>query len=62
VPINDTIVSYTNLVKPYESQNALLGATQNVAAKVIADPAKLASTMADLNTGLNQWQKAQKDP
>jgi hypothetical protein len=62
VPINDTIVSYTNLVKPYGSQNALLGATQNVAAKVIADPAKLASTMADLNTGLNQWQKAQKDP
>jgi hypothetical protein len=62
VPINDTIISYTNLVKPYGSQGAFLSATQDVAAKVIPDRAKLATTMADLKVGLDQWQQKQIDP
>jgi hypothetical protein len=62
VPINDTIISYTNLVKPYGSQGAFLSATQDVAAKVIPDPDKLAATKADLKVGLDQWQRKQIDP
>lgn len=62
VPVNDTIVSYTNLIKPYGNQNALLAATANVAAKVISDPAKRASTLADFKTGLDKWQQVQIHP
>ena len=47
MPINNTIVSYTNLIKPFgNDQNALLAKTQDAAAKVITDSEKLKATMA----------------
>lgn len=60
--VNNTIVSYTNLVKPFGSQAALLAKTQQVADKAIADPAKRASTMANFKTGLDAWQKSEINP
>jgi hypothetical protein len=62
MPVNDTIVSYTNLIKPFGSQDAILAKTLDVATKVIADPAKVAATMADFKDGLDKWQKAEIHP
>jgi hypothetical protein len=58
----DAIVSYTNLVQPFGTQANLITQTQQVAAKVITDPAKLNSTMSDFTDGLNAWQKAEIQP
>jgi len=62
MPIHDTLVSYTNLVKLFGSQDALLAKTHDVAAKVIGDPAKVAAAMADLQTGLDQWRNVEIHP
>ena len=60
--INNTIVSYTNLVKPFGGQDALLAKTQAVADKVITDPAKRTATMANFKSGLDEWKKSQIQP
>jgi hypothetical protein len=52
MPVNNTIISYTNLLKPFGSQDTLLAKTHDPAARVIKDPAKLNATMSDLKTGL----------
>ncbi|HXK05609.1 MAG TPA: metallophosphoesterase [Verrucomicrobiae bacterium] len=62
MPVHNTLVSYTNLVKPFGSQDALLAKTQDIAAKVIGDPAKAAAAMADLQAGLDQWQNVEIHP
>ena len=62
MPVHDTIVSYTNLIQPFGSQDALLAKTQPVAMKVIGDPAKVDATMADFKAGLDMWQKAEIHP
>lgn len=60
--VQDTIVSYSNLIQPFGSQDKLLAKTQDAAARVIKDPAKVAKSMADLKSGLDLWKKAQINP
>lgn len=62
MPVNDTIVSYTNLVKPFGSQDALLAKTQQAATKVIGDQVKVKTAMADFKAGLDMWQEAEIHP
>jgi hypothetical protein len=62
VPVNDSIISYTEVIRPFGSQQALLAKTQEAASKVIGDPAKVNAAMADLETGLDDWQEAEIYP
>ncbi len=63
MPINNTIISYTNVIKPFgNDQNALLAKTHDAAAKVIPDPAKLDATMADFKFGLDLWRESEIHP
>jgi hypothetical protein len=62
VPINDTIVSYTEVIKPFGSQQNLLAKTQEAALKVMGDPAKANAAIADLKTGMDLWQQAELHP
>jgi hypothetical protein len=60
--IYDTIVSYSNVIKPFGSQDKLLAKTHDIAQKVIGDPAKVNAAMTDLKTGLDLWQQAELHP
>jgi hypothetical protein len=63
MPINNTIISYTQLIKPFgNDQSKLLASTQRAGEKVIQDPAKLNATMADLKAGLDKWNAAEIHP
>ena len=58
----NTIVSYSNVIAPFGSQDAFLSKTQDVAARVIGDPAKVNSAMDDLKVGMDEWKKSEIDP
>src|SRR5438046_2932546 len=63
MPINNTIVSYSNLIKPFSNdQNALLAKTHDAASKVIKDPARANAAIADLAVGLDKWRDAELHP
>jgi hypothetical protein len=58
-PLNKIIVSYSNVIQPFGTQDKLLAKTQEIAAKVIGDPAKTSAAMADLAGGMNLWHAAE---
>jgi len=62
VPAHSAIVSYSNLVKPFGSRDRLLAKTQDIAAKVIGDPARVDAVMDDFKAGLGMWQEAEVHP
>jgi hypothetical protein len=61
-PIYDTIVSYSNVVRPFGNPTTFLSKTQEVAMKVIGDPVKVDAAMADLKAGMDLWKKAEIHP
>jgi len=62
MPLNNTIVSYTNVVKPFGGPDQFLAKTRDAATKVLGDPAKVNAAMSDLKSGLDLWQAAEVNP
>jgi hypothetical protein len=62
VAIQDTVISYSNLIKPFGSQDKFLASTYDAGTKVTNDPAKVQAVMDDLKTGLQLWQKDEITP
>src|SRR5215471_4020139 len=62
MPLNNTIVSYSNVVKPFGGPDQFLAKTQDAATKVLGDPAKVNAAMSDLKSGLELWQAAEVNP
>ncbi len=54
-----TIVSYSNIVKPFGDKQTLLSKARLQAGKVVADPAKADALVGKLSEGLNDLQAAQ---
>jgi hypothetical protein len=62
MPLNNTIVSYSNVVKPFGGQDQFLAKTHDAATKVLGDPAKVNAAMDDLKDGLDLWRESEINP